>query len=267
MGKYEKLKFTYSKLEGAFDWGENRYELFERFYEADEILDKEVAESEFKMITKEDPEFIDAYNSLGWLEMDSFNYGSALYYFEKAYKIGNSLIPKTFNGEIIWGIIDNRPFLKTMQGLGLSFLLINEYEKALKYFKKNLEYNSNDNQGIRALAIHCYMALGDFKNILKICSSFPDDTMSETIYGKVYALYNLEKLEEAEIVLKEALHYLPLVAKELISNKHKPPINKITSGIVVGSKEEAFEYWERFGQFWTSPRLKSFLNNVIEKSV
>ena len=103
------------------------------------------------------------------------------------------------------------------------------------------------NKGIRALAIHCYMALGEFNNILKFCSTFPNDTMPETMYGRVYALNNLEKLEEAEIALKEVLYQLPLVAKELISTKHKLPVNNFTNNILVGSKEEGIEYWNRIG--------------------
>lgn len=265
MGKYDKLKFHYSSTVGEFDWGKNRSEVFERFYDADEILDKEVAESEFKMIIREDPEFIDAYNSLGWFAMEEFNYGIAQSYFQKAFKIGNSLIPKGFNGEIIWGIIDNRPFLRAMHGLGLSYLSINDFKQALRYFKKNLEYNSNDNQGIRALAIHCYIALGVFNNILKINRSFPDDAMADTMYGKVFALYNLQKTKEAEEALSEALRYLPLVAKELVSNNHKLPQTIHLGTITVGGHDEAYDYWERLGQYWTNPLLKEFLENGIVK--
>lgn len=265
MSKYDKLKFNHSSSEGAFDWGKNRFELFERFYDADEIFDKEIAESEFKMIIEGDPEFIDAYNSLGWLAMEDFNYGIAQSYFQKAFKIGNSLIPKSFKGEIIWGIIDNRPFLRAMHGLGLSYLYINEFEHALKYFKKNLEYNSNDNQGIRALAIHCYIALGEFKNVLKINGLFPGDAMVDTMYGKVYALYNLQKTKEAEQALEEALKYLPLVAKELSSKNHKPVYNNYPGTITMGGQDEAYDYWKRLGQYWTNPQLKEFLKNGLVK--
>lgn len=266
MGKYDKLKFIHSDLEGKFEWGRNRFTLFERFYDADEIIDQEIAESELKMIIREDPEFIDAYNSLGWLEIDSFNYGLALIYFKKAFKIGNSLIPKTFNGKIIWGIIDNRPFLRAIQGLGLSFLFINESKKALKYFEKNLKYNPNDNQGIRALAIHCYIALGDYNNILKICRSFPDDLMPDTMYGKVFALFYSEKINEAEKALQKALHYFPLAAKELISKKHNPVFGNIPGTLTVGGQDEAYDYWKRVGRFWTNPKLKEFLKIGLDNS-
>lgn len=265
MRKYDKLKFEHSPMVGEFDWGKNRSEIFERFYDADEIFDKEVAESEFKMIIKEDPEFIDAYNSLGWIAMENFNYGIAQTYFNKAFTIGNSLIPKGFKGEVIWGIIDNRPFLRAMHGLGLSYLLINEFKQALKYFNKNLEYNSNDEQGIRGLAIHCYMALGEFNNILKINRLFPDDIMPDTMYGKVFALFNLQKTKEAEEALKEAVNYLPLVAKELIAKSHKFPQSIQPGFITVGGHDEAYDYYERLCQYWTNPLLKEFLKVGIEK--
>ena len=263
--KYDKLKFNYSKYEGEFDWGENRFELFERFYDADEILEKDIAESEFKMIIKDDPEFIDAYNSLGWLEIESKNFGNALKHFGNAFRIGHTLIPKNFNGKVIWGVIDNRPFLRSLQGLGVSYLFINEFEKALLYFEKNLKYNPNDNQGIRSLAIHCYVALGEFNKVLKLCKSFPDDSMAETEFGKVLAYYKLSKYEDAEKALKDALKWHPLVAKELISNKHKEVKSNIKGAITLGGEDEAYEYWKMMGQYWTGEELKQFIKTVLEK--
>jgi tetratricopeptide (TPR) repeat protein len=265
MKKHDLLKFHFSNSEGEFDWGKSRHEIFNKFYNTDELNSKR-AEDKLKIILKEDPEFIDAYNSLGWLEMNICNYGNAMILFEKAFKIGNSLIPKSFKGKIIWGITENRPFLRALQGLGLSLLFTNEFEKALKYFQKTLKYNPNDNQGIRALMIHCYMALGDFKNMLKICSSFPEDTMADTLYGKVFALYHLERINDAKEALHEAQQYLPLVSKELISNKHKPAFNKIPGTLTCGGKDEAYDYWKRVGQFWTNPKLKFFLTNFSKKT-
>ena len=265
MCKYDKLNFHHSPSEGEFDWGNNRSEIFERFYDAVELLDKDVAESEFIMIIEDDPEFIDAYNSLGWIAVEEFNYGIALYYFQKALKIGTSLIPKGFKGEIDWGIIDNRPFLRAIEGVGLSYLSINRFEQALKYFEKTLEYNSHDNQGMRAEAIHCYIALGEFKSILKINRLFPDDEMPDTMYGKVYALYHLQKIQEAEKALVEALQFIPLVAKELSSQKHKPPLKDHSGFIAIGGQYEAYDYWRRLGQYWTNPQLKEFLKNGLMK--
>jgi tetratricopeptide (TPR) repeat protein len=265
MVKYDKLKFINTPMGGEFDWGDNRAELFDRFYDAEESPDREIAESEFKMIIREDPEFIDAYNSLGWMALEESNDDEAQTYFQKAFKIGNSLIPKDFKGEIPWGIIANRPFLRALQSLGLSYLVINKLQKALDYFEKNLKYNPNDNQGIRTLAIHCYMALGECKKILHINRSFPNDTMPETMYGKVFALFNLQKNEEAEEALKEALQHLPLVAKELIAKNHEPPLNFSAWTVTFGSQDEAYDYWQRLGKYWTSPMIKKFLENGIAK--
>ena len=262
--KYDKLVF-HSKHNGEFDWGQNRTELFERFYDADEIIDSDVAESEFEMIIKEDPEFIDAYNSLGWLEIDSKNYGNALKFFSHAFKVGYELIPKNFKGEINWGIIDNRPFLRSLRGLGVTFLFINEFEKALFYFEKNLSYNPSDNQGIRSLAIHCYIALGEFNKVLKLGKSFPDDAMAETEYGKVLANYKLAKYEEAEKALEDALKWHPLIAKELISKKHKVVMPTVKGTINFGGTDEAYEYWRMMGQYWTGEELSKFLKNGLEK--
>jgi tetratricopeptide (TPR) repeat protein len=263
--KYDKLKFNCSKAEGEFEWGKNRYELFQRFYDADEILEKDIAESEFKMIIKDDPEFIDAYNSLGWLEIDVKNFGNSLKHFSNAFRIGNTLIPKNFDGKIIWGVIDNRPFLRSLQGLGVTYIFINEFEKALFYLEKNLKYNPNDNQGIRSLAIHCYIALGEFNKVLKLCKSFPDDALAETQFGMVLANYKLAKYKEAEESLKDTLKWHPLVAEELISKKHKEVKSEFRATITLGGEDEAYEYWKMMGQFWTGRELKQFIKTGLEK--
>lgn len=265
MKKYEKPKFDHDGQMGEFDWGEDREEIFERFYDACDFQDREFAVKELESIILADPYFIDAYNSLGWIAFDYLNYGSCLFYFEKAYKIGNSLIPKTFKGEIIWGIVGNRSFLRAVEGIGMTYMYINDHEKALKYFEKNLKFNPNDNQGIRGLAISSYLALGDYKNVLKICNWFNDDILPETLYGKVIANYYLDNLKEAGEALQHALLVLPSVAKELISVKHKTVHSEHPESITVGSAFEAYLYWKRNGIFWTNPKLKEFLKAGLHK--
>lgn len=265
MVKYDKLKFINTPMGGEFDWGDNRAELFDRFYDAEESPDREIAESEFKMIIREDPEFIDAYNSLGWMALEESDNEKAKFYFTTAFETGNALIPENFTGEIIWANIDNRPFLRALHNMGLLYLITKKFDKALKYFEKNLEYNRNDNQGVRTNAIQCYMALNKYQNILKINSSYPNDTLPETMYGKVYALFNLRKTKEAEKALEEALQYLPLVAQELVAKNHKMPQDFSPWEVTLGDQNEAYDYWARLGHYWTDYKAKKFLENGIAK--
>ena len=259
MSKYPKLKFRVNEFEegssGEFAWGEKRYDLFDKFYDSEEILEITIAINALKEIINEDPEFIDAYNSLGWLESDEYNYGNALSYFMKGYKIGNKLIPAKFKGQIVWGWTANRPFLRAMHGLGMVYINMKEFGKASNIFKKMLKYNPSDNQGVRALIIECYIAQGKFKSILSVCNMFPGDCLPDTLYGSVLAYYKLEKFKLAEKKLEIAIGILPNVAKELIKKKHKNIESKYPDSVTVGGEDEAYEYWERVGQYWTDTKI------------
>ena len=96
-----------------------------------------------------------------------------------------------------------------------------EYEKAVNIYDKVLEYNPNDNQGVRALAIEANLLMGNYRKILKICKFYPEDTMPDTLYGKFVAYYRLGQKDKAAEILKEANKILPNVPKELLKEKHK----------------------------------------------
>jgi tetratricopeptide (TPR) repeat protein len=264
MNKYGKLRFVKSKNDGRFDFGNKRQLLFERFYDACEMEDEEAAGLELLKIIEEDNEFIEAYNRLGWEAMGSDNFGLARVFYFGAYDICDELIPKNFKGEISWTNIDNRPFLRALYGLGLTFLYVNDFITALQYFNKILEYNRNDNQGARASVIHCYMALGDFKGILKVCNSYSEDGLLEVLYGRAFALFYLDRLDESKKALNDAISLYPLIAKELVSAKYKPFPDRNPEVQVCGSKEEAEYYLSEFGHYWINPKLKEFLKNGLK---
>lgn len=265
--KYPKLKFEVhdydGSAEGEFIWGHNRSEIFERFYEADEIREPDVACRELFKIIHDDPEFLDAYNSLGWWEFNAFNYGNALTHFDLAFSIGSKLIPTDFKGTILWGFLDNRPFLRTMHGLALNHEMIGDYEKADRLCQKILAYNPNDNQGIRALAIENKLFMGDYQGVLKICKLFPDDTLPDTLFGKVVAHYKLGQMDRALSTLKEAIKISPNVAIELIKKKHKKIQGEMPGSITVGGEDEAYDYWKRTRIVWNDPALLDFIKGSL----
>ena len=245
---------TKHTIEGSFIWGNERDGLFDRFYDAEEALDQgfeKRGKSELKRIIEEDPEFIDAYNSLGFLEIRRRQYDKAVKLLKQAYEVGKKLIPESFTGRIIWGVLDNRPFLRAMHGLGVCYLETGEVRKAKDIFSTMLHYNPNDNQGIRALAIQCNLALDLYSDVLSICAGYPDDTMADTLYGRILAFYRIGKMQEAQKSFEEAITYLPLVAKELIKKQHTPVYSNMPGTITHSGADEAYEYWQRVGKYWS----------------
>ncbi len=110
--------------------------------------------------------------------------------------------------------------------------------------------NPNDNQGVRAMAIEALFKLGRFEDALEIAEKYPNDIMSETLYGRALALFKLGQRQEATVALQEAIEYLPLVAKELLKTKHRLPRTARPDMVTVGGADEAYYYWEHSGQFW-----------------
>lgn len=269
MPKYPKLRFVVTEFDGEengeFHWGRARNKVFDRFYYIQEISDPEESVIEMEALIEHDREFIDAYNSVGFFELDLYNYGYALNMFDQAYRIGNKCIPADFKGRIAWAFVDNRPFLRAMQGLGLTYLLMQKWDRASEVFKKMLAYNQNDNQGIRALAIQSFIAQGKFADVLKICKLYPEDILPDTIYGAVLAHVRLGHVEQTKDAIANAIEFSPNVASELIRKKHKV-IESVNQGsVVVGGEDEAYEYWERVGQYWTDPKILKLLENALKK--
>jgi len=67
--------------------------------------------------------------------------------FEQAYR----LLGESFDGLLPWGWIDNRPFLRCLNGFGLCLCRLGRFEEAENILKRMLWLNPSDNQGVRFL--------------------------------------------------------------------------------------------------------------------
>ena len=75
----------------------------------------------------------------------------ALIHYEAGVRIGELSLGDDFDGVLAWGPIDNRPFLRCMQGYGLCLWRLERWEEADRVFERMLWMNPSDNQGIRFL--------------------------------------------------------------------------------------------------------------------
>jgi tetratricopeptide (TPR) repeat protein len=75
----------------------------------------------------------------------------ALSHYEVGVRIGELSLGADFDGVLAWGLIDNRPFLRCMQGYGLCLWRLERWEEAERVFERMLWMNPSDNQGIRGL--------------------------------------------------------------------------------------------------------------------
>lgn len=63
--------------------------------------------------------------------------------------IGELTLGANFDGVLAWGLIDNRPFLRCLHGMGISWWRLGERDQAAAIFRRILWLNPSDNQGAR----------------------------------------------------------------------------------------------------------------------
>lgn len=91
---------------------------------------------------------LDAHAHLGNFEFD-YRPEQALRHYEAGLSIGAFSLGKNFDGVLAWGLIDNRPFLRCMFGVGLCWWRLGKTRQAADLFRKMLWLNPSDNQGAR----------------------------------------------------------------------------------------------------------------------
>jgi hypothetical protein len=93
---------------------------------------------------------LDAHAHLGNMAFDHAP-KEAIRHYEAGVRIGELSLGREFDGVLPWGLVDNRPFLRSMQGFGLCLWRLGRFEEAQAVFDRMLWLNPPDNQGIRFL--------------------------------------------------------------------------------------------------------------------
>jgi hypothetical protein len=75
----------------------------------------------------------------------------AIRHYEVGLRIGELSLGESFEGVLLWGHIDNRPFRRCLHGYGLCLWRLDRYDEAGRVFEKMLWLNPSDNQGVRFL--------------------------------------------------------------------------------------------------------------------
>ena len=93
---------------------------------------------------------LDAHAHLGNFVFDN-RPKDAIRHYDVGVRIGELSLASDFDGLLPWGHIDNRPFLRCMQGFGLCLWRLKQFEEAERIFDRMLWLNPSDNQGVRFL--------------------------------------------------------------------------------------------------------------------
>ena len=245
------------------------YDLMDEFHagcEFHEEMDLDKAERSFKGVLAQMPEHLDAIHHLAIVvsERDLTEQARDLWF--QAVSIGRKAFPQEFElgrDRLVWGWLENRPFLRCLHGLALARYDNGEVEEALRLFQELLSLNPNDNQGVRALAVTALFELGRLEEVLTLTERYRNEIIPEVLFGRALALFKLGQRRQATIALKKAIEELPLVSKELLKKRHRLPRTAMRDSIVVGGADQAYYYWEHAGRFWEEdPKATEWLRGI-----
>ncbi|HEY3352159.1 MAG TPA: cytoplasmic protein [Polyangia bacterium] len=99
-------------------------------------------------VLAQDLRCLDAHAHLGNFGFDH-QPEQALRHYLLGTSIGALTLGPDFDGVLPWGLIDNRPFLRCLQGVGLCCWRLGDLPEAAKTFTRMLWLNPSDNQGAR----------------------------------------------------------------------------------------------------------------------
>jgi tetratricopeptide (TPR) repeat protein len=257
------------KREWIFDYPRLTEEAHDMLDVAIDLIrsDPRAAKSRFRRLIKDYPEYLDAYHHLALTWYRQGKLGKAAELWKEGIEFALKLFPNDFSmkrDRLIWGFIENRPFLRLYHSYGLSLLRQGGVEDALEVFENIVSLNPNDNQGARALVVECNFELRRPEGVLALCDKYRTDALEQLLYGRVLALVQLGKPREALRALIRAIKLLPLVAKELAKPTHKQPKDYNEERVALWSEGQAYGYWKEFGKYWSAtPGAIEFVRNHL----
>ena len=95
-----------------------------------------------------DQRCIDAHAHLGNLVFAA-NAAAALVHYQTGVAIGEQALPPRYTGLLPWSLLDNRPFLRSLHGMGLCLWRLGRAKEAQAVFSTMLWLNPSDAQGER----------------------------------------------------------------------------------------------------------------------
>jgi len=192
-----------------------------------------------------DPTYADGYNHLGniaWRKGD-WNLAEGLY--QKALEVAEPEVKGTPKGGF-WGILETRPYMRAMHGLGLTAWKQGHLDRAIDIFNRMLKINPNDNQGVRYLMGPIYHQMGNLEEAIRWYERNSDDPYS--LFNHGLALIQQGKLEKAARILIFAIFTNPYIAPMLLEEKLPKSDWFHTTGWA--QPEYAREYLIDYGTWW-----------------
>ena len=210
----------------------------------DQGQEEEAGHCFFKSI-EIDPTYADGYNHLGNIAWRKGDWNQAEGLYQKALEVAEPEVKGTPKGGF-WGILETRPYMRAIHGLGLTAWKQGHLDQAIDIFNRMLKINPNDNQGVRYLMGPIYHQMGNLEEAIRWYERNADDPYS--LYNHGLALIQQDKLERAARILIFAIFMNPYIAPMLLEEKLPKSDWFHTTGWA--QPEYAREYLIDYGTWW-----------------
>jgi tetratricopeptide (TPR) repeat protein len=172
--------------------------------------------------------------------------GAARFFWKRAIETGMAGLPDDLldrGWTLPYSFESNRNLLHSLNAL--AFLLMEEGDlpEALDLLEVLLGLDPEDAFVARAKILYCHFALQQPDSALTICEVHPEDPLVEIVFGRILALHQSGRKEEARARAAEAAKTHPLVVKELFRPSRHPRHSGDT-------QDHAWHYWHEFKRFW-----------------
>ena len=217
-------------------------------------------------LLKSEPLFFDSYAHLGMLLFDSRPDLAAKWY-KKGFELGLTMLPDNFSGQISWSHLGNRPFLRCHHGHIISLIKKRKFKQAISEINKHLQWNENDNIGVRYLVGELYMLVKNF--------SAAEDIMDKNADGHPPYYYSLGLLAFLRKNYAKAITYFrrgilanPYLA-EIITGRKDIISRKFWHSSSLMFPDLAIDFMANIGeQLWQkNEKAKIFLDWVLNCSL
>jgi tetratricopeptide (TPR) repeat protein len=151
--------------------------------------------------------------------------------------------------QLYWVMPENRPGLRALARLVYQAMFGGDRNEALLRAQRLIAINPQDNHGFRMIVMNQLIRDNRDEDALELAEKFPNDMNPEISFGKLLALYRLDRQKEAVQALGNSLEYLGKIPRYLIAQRvKKPKLNP--DGVMLGGDDQAWYYREEMRDIW-----------------
>ncbi len=168
-----------------------------------------------------------------------------------------------------WGILETRPYMRSLEGLADALWALGEREQAIGRYRRMLQLNPQDNQGVRYRLAECLLHEGLDEELGELLGEYEDEASAYWLYTRALFRFRTEgATRRAAGELEEAIESNPYVPLYLLGMR-----NFLAQGlpelIGLGDESEAVSYFATALTEWlkTPGAVEWVRENADEKTL